>query len=500
MNHSDARTSKSEERFFKKIKKMTPEDGIKYTLKKLCRDTCRSWLYDKIDGELDCPMCGISQQKRIEDGMCHGLHNSHVGLGFAKMLDNVLSTFLMSHDYTQNPYNESVGIVKSKFIELHTNALNSKKCAIQVSCSKCNPKIEKCTVAEIELWKLRGKDAWKEAKYGTLIPRRDDGRSSEKSARPGDIRYFMGVRGNGADVSDSDSPNDNGGSVSDSDDIYDDNGTMSDDTIGDASDTTLSDSPTDSDTSMVLRETTLSGQKRPMQTSSAFSRESSADNKRRRRKTIPTPLTTDENEVFEEWCSTWHIVKGSKIAAMAALGHTPESLYVPRPQGNGVGFVDIAYIDEDCPRPRRNCRNSEDFSRNGQNLSKRLSKDKIEVEPAKTHFSIWKEKIGLVYDNTTELWGCKTRPRKTRPKYHEKCAKVWDSYEKFSANLDNKHRFNKSTFQNVMKERGFDRVQSELRNPCGYEGNDWYYTNLKVTGEECSSCDKDPPTPVFLAV
>lgn len=144
---------------------MTPEDGNEYTLKKLCRDTCRSWLYDKIDGELDCPMCGISQQKRIEDGMYHGLHNSHVGLGFAKMLDNVLSTFLMSHDYTQNPYNESVGIVKSKFIELHTNALNSKKCAIQVSCSKCNPKIEKCTVAEIEMWKLRGKAAWKEAMY-----------------------------------------------------------------------------------------------------------------------------------------------------------------------------------------------------------------------------------------------------------------------------------------------------------------------------------------------
>jgi len=285
------------------------------------------------------------------------------------------------------------------------------------------------------------------------------------------------------------------------------------DTPDDTSETPLSDSPSDSNTPMVLRETTLSGQKRPLQTSSAFSRESSADNKRRRRKTIPTPLTTDENEVFEEWCSTWHIVKGSKIkthdlrnnhpnsynnycektgtvpmkrmqfmAAMAALGHTPECLYIPRPQGNGVGFVDIAYIDEDCPRPRRNCRNSEDFSRNGQNLSKRLSKERIDVEPANAHFSTWENEHCLVYDNTTEEWGCK-RPRKTRPICHEKCAKVWVSYEKFSANLDNKHRFNKSTFQNVMEERGFYRVRSEQGVPCGYEGNDWYYTNLKVTGE-----------------
>ena len=490
---------------------MTPEDGIKYTLKKLCRDTCRSWLYDKIDGELDCPMCGISQQKRIEDGMCHGLHNSHVGLGFAKMLDNVLSTFLMSHDYTQNPYNESVGIVKSKFIELHTNALNSKKCAIQVSCSKCNPKIEKCTVAEIEIWKLRGKDAWKEAKYGTLIPRRDDGRPSEKSARPGDIRYFMGVCGNGADVSDSDSPNDNGGSVSDSDDIYDDNGTMSDDTIGDASDTTLSDSPTDSDTSIVLRGTTLSGQKRPMQTLSVFSCESSAGNKRRR---IPTLLTPDEIEMFEEWCSTWRIVKTDPriyiksmelrvkdaksysnyckardqdpinmtrfVSAMKAKGHVTENV---QKRGGGVAFYDIAFVDKDClvdkdcPRPRRICRNSEDFSENGQNLTKRLSLDKIHVATAKKHFSTWKKKHGLVHDSTKEKVGSKTRP-----KYYEKCAKVWNSYQKFSAEIFKKHRFNKNTFQTVMEERGFCRVRSRQGSPCGYAGSDWYYTNMKVNG------------------
>ena len=278
------------------------------------------------------------------------------------------------------------------------------------------------------------------------------------------------------------------------------------DTPDNTSETPLSDSPNDSDTPVVLRETTLTGQKRPVQTSSAFSRESSADNKRRRRKTIPMPLTTEQNEVFEEWCSTWHIAKGSKIkthdlrnnhpnsynnycekagtfpmkrmqfmAAMAALGHTPGYLHE---KGNGVGFFDIAFVDKDCPRPRRHCRNSEDFSENGQNLSKRLSLDKIDVETAKTYFSTWKKKHGLVHDSTKEKSG-----RKTRPKYYEKCATVWNSYQKFSAEIFEKHRFNKNTFQTMMEERGFCRVRSQQGSPCGYAGSDWYYTNLKRTGK-----------------
>jgi len=133
-------------------------------------------------------------------------------------------------------------------------------------------------------------------------------------------------------------------------------------------------------------------------------------------------------------------------------------------------------------RIRRKCRSNEDFSSNGQHLDKRLSKDKIDYESAKNHFLRWK-KHGLEYDNTTEKWVCKKGSHKTRPQYREKCAKVWKSYFIFSDNLDNKQRFNKSTFQNVMEERGFVRVQSEQGNPCGYGGNDWYYTNLKVTGE-----------------
>ena len=144
---------------------MKPDEGYTFTLKHLCKNTCRGWLYERIDGTLDCPMCGISQQERIDAGMRPGLDNSHVGLGFDPMLENVLTNFLMTHNYKNYTYKESGSRVKSKFMELHINAINSKKCAIQISCSRCNPKIERCTVAEIEIWKLRGKDACKEAKY-----------------------------------------------------------------------------------------------------------------------------------------------------------------------------------------------------------------------------------------------------------------------------------------------------------------------------------------------
>ena len=159
------RTSKSEESFFKKIKKMKRDQGHIYTLKKFCQTTCRGVLKVIIDGTLDCPMCGISTQERIDAGMYHGLHNSHVGLGFDAMVDNVLTSFLMTHDSTQYTYQESVSCVKLEFIKLHEKALDSKRCAIQISCSRCNPKIEKCTVEEIQMWKLLGTEAWKKAKY-----------------------------------------------------------------------------------------------------------------------------------------------------------------------------------------------------------------------------------------------------------------------------------------------------------------------------------------------
>ncbi len=144
---------------------MKPDQGHIYTLKQLCNTTCRGCLKVTIDGTLDCPMCGISKQERIDAGRYHGLHNSHVGLGFDAMVDNVLTHFLMTHDYTQYTYQESVSWVKLEFIKLHKKALDSKRCAIQISCSRCNPKIEKCTVEEIEMWKLLGTEAWKKAKY-----------------------------------------------------------------------------------------------------------------------------------------------------------------------------------------------------------------------------------------------------------------------------------------------------------------------------------------------
>ena len=60
------------------------------------------------------------------------------------------------------------------------------------------------------------------------------------------------------------------------------------------------------------------------------------------------------------------MVRKQFMVAMAALGYTPEYLHV---KGNGVGFFNIVFVDKACPRARRNCRNSEDFSENGENLS-----------------------------------------------------------------------------------------------------------------------------------
>jgi len=442
-----------------------------------------------------------------EDVPIKSMHVCHVGPLLADKVKEdtrqLMGEYQSSGQLNLKTYDDTIEFedmfVKKMVVQTLLKHAEQRICTI-LACANCNSKYEMEDPS-----KIKRASSWKMSRYGTLIPRRDDGRPSEKSARPSDIRYFMGVRGNGADVSDSDSPTDNGGSVSDSDDIYDDNGTTSDDTIGDASDTTLSDSPTDSDTSIVLRGTTLSGQKRPMQTLSVFSCESSAGNKRRR---IPTLLTPDEIEMFEEWCSTWRIVKTNPriyiksmelrvkdaksysnyckardqdpinmtrfVSAMKAKGHVTENV---QKRGGGVAFYDIAFVDKDCPRPRRICRNSEDFSENGQNLTKRLSLDKIHVATAKKHFSTWKKKHGLVHDSTKEKVGSKTRP-----KYYEKCAKVWNSYQKFSAEIFKKHRFNKNTFQTVMEERGFCRVRSRQGSPCGYAGSDWYYTNMKVNG------------------
>ena len=226
-----------------------------------------------------------------------------------------------------------------------------------LACAKCNSKYEREDPSQIER-----ASCWERSRYGTLVPRRDDRRSSEKSARPGDIRYFMGAHGNGGDVSDSDSQ-----PVSDSDDIDDSNGTMSDDTS--PSDTPLPDSPNLSG---------LSGHKRSLPTSSAWSSESAPRKSASKRiKLPPKPLTPDEKAVFEEWCSTWRnvntiprtyiktmdlrvkdaksyenyckarskkpIVRKRFVAAMKAKGRVTEDV---RKMGSGVAYYDIVYVDE----------------------------------------------------------------------------------------------------------------------------------------------------------
>ena len=162
MNHS---TSNSEKTFFKKVKNKKFGKDMNHTmLKHFCAQRCRGWLFEKIDGTLDCPMCGISQQERIEKGMRPGLDRSHVGLKFDTMLQSVMENYLMTHDSTKYSLGENVEFIKEAFVILHNQAIDCNNCAIQISCSKCNGPLEKCTVRDVKMWKSMGKDAWKEAK------------------------------------------------------------------------------------------------------------------------------------------------------------------------------------------------------------------------------------------------------------------------------------------------------------------------------------------------
>jgi hypothetical protein len=141
------------------------EDMNYALLKRKCTNRCRGWLFEKIDGTLDCPMCGISKQERIEEGMRPGLDRSHVGLKFDTMLQIVLKHYLMTHDYLNYTLEQNVKFIKKEFVSVHNKAIECHNCAIQISCSRCNPILEKCKVDEVQLYKDAGKDAWKKAKF-----------------------------------------------------------------------------------------------------------------------------------------------------------------------------------------------------------------------------------------------------------------------------------------------------------------------------------------------
>ena len=161
--------SNSEKSFFKKVKNKKFGKDMNYAiLKRYCKNRCRGWLFEKIDGTLDCPMCGISQQERIEEGMRPGLDRSHVGLKFDTMLQSVMENYLMTHDYLKYSLEKNVEFIKEAFVILHNKAIDCNNCAIQNSCSRCNGPLEKCTVSEVKMWKSMGKDAWKEVR--TLPP------------------------------------------------------------------------------------------------------------------------------------------------------------------------------------------------------------------------------------------------------------------------------------------------------------------------------------------
>jgi hypothetical protein len=108
--------------------------------------------------------------------------------------------------------------------------------------------------------------------------------------------------------------------------------------------------------------------------STSSSKNSSSKSSSTRKKRPPKPLTPDEKKLFEEWCSTWHIVKkdprtyitnmnlrvndaksyanfcnargkdavltGGFMTAMKEEGHTPEDIPI---RGSPKGFYDIEF-------------------------------------------------------------------------------------------------------------------------------------------------------------
>jgi len=107
-------------------------------------------------------MCGITAQERVKEGIKTSLDSSHVGVDYQPMLDNALDkifiTQLLCDELTQG---EIVDNVMDEFCNLHTQAVQNKTCAIQLSCRSCNWYLGKCTVQQVDCFK-NNQIAWNE--------------------------------------------------------------------------------------------------------------------------------------------------------------------------------------------------------------------------------------------------------------------------------------------------------------------------------------------------
>ena len=188
-----------------------------------------------------------------EDVPIKSMHVCHVGPLLSDKVEEdtrqLMGEYQSSGQLNFETYDDVIefeGMFEKKMVDQTLVKHAEQRICTILACAECNGKYEREDPS-----KIKRASSWETSRYGTLIPCRDAGRASEKSARPSDIRYFMGVRGNDTNVSDSDSTNANGGSVSDSDDIYDDDVSDSDSSgednsvfsEGHAFETPMSDSP-----------------------------------------------------------------------------------------------------------------------------------------------------------------------------------------------------------------------------------------------------------------
>lgn len=130
-----------------------------------CNRSCRRYQSDgsnKIDGNQDCPMCGLTLEQREQEGIVPGLDGSHVQIGFKDLLDHSMREFYFNYVLENLERKTAIQEVRMIFGKIHDNKVEHGLMAIQPSCRRCNSHLEKCTVKQVNEFKKLGHERWKE--------------------------------------------------------------------------------------------------------------------------------------------------------------------------------------------------------------------------------------------------------------------------------------------------------------------------------------------------
>jgi hypothetical protein len=135
-------------------------ETAKHVLRELCKTAGRSWItscikksHGSTDRTQNCPMCGITAQERVKEGIETSLDSSHVGVDYQPMLDHAIAEIFFTQQWDELTQGEIVDNVMDVFCNLHTQAVQNKTCAIQLSCRTCNWYLGKCTVQQVDFLK-----------------------------------------------------------------------------------------------------------------------------------------------------------------------------------------------------------------------------------------------------------------------------------------------------------------------------------------------------------